>query len=637
MSTVEIDKSKDSDNAQDIVDDDDNKDINNAQQQQLPQPPQSPPPQSPPPILKKKETRSVSNADILKKLRNILDGVASQEADLKRKTHKIEEWYNLHQEGLNLASITKKKLIEYEPVNDLDDQETKSLKAKNKTEINKCLDNLEQQLKKINLSEKKYRSRESIQEKTELNETIKKLQNKYKILSTKYNQQISDIEKLTKQNQENENKIKSLTESHKKSVESLKKELHSKHKNYIHNLQSQHESLLKKQKDQHTKNAEKIFSNEKNSLNSNIESLETEIDKLKRENLENLNKKLKELRKEKDLEIDKLSLEIEKGINDYQILENKLKEKQEEISEFELREKAHKELMLKWQAQKEKKNEKINELTESITTLNIKIENLESQNQKLQETTALNSIQMTQRETQFNELDTKHNEVSNQLQQMDKDKKLLEAKLKVSIKEIIKLRQEVKDKDENKSVILTELSNMEIEKNKKVKDLTQKINDLNNEVLLLNKEFSKSFQSLNANLNDVHSKLESFSVTIRNFSGDSLKQIYDTELEARKKSNEELPAWQDNIREQVRRANEQMTINGISTITNNGNNNDEESKQNEIIHESETQIAHIKLTGLQILAEYTALLLEYNDLYISTNNNVNSNKKKPPRRKPSHK
>lgn len=347
-----------------------------------------------------------------------------------------------------------------------------------------------------------------------------------------------------------------------------------------------------------------------------------------------------ELRKEKDLEIQKLSLEIEKGLNDYQILENKLSEKQEEISEFELREKAHKELMLKWQAQKEKKNEKINELSESITNFNVKVENLESQNQKLQETTALNSIQMTQKDTQFNEMENKYNEINIKLQQMDKDKKLLEAKLKVSIKEIIKLRQETKDKDENKTVLLTEMSNMEIDKNKKINELESEINNLQNEILLLNKEFSKSFESFNTNLNDVHSKLESFSVTIRNFSGDSLKQSYDTELEARKKSNEELPAWQDNIREQVRKANEQIQINGPCSITNGHSNSNEESKQNEILHESETQIAHIKLTGLQILADYTSLLLEYNDLYIkynNNNNNDNSSKKKSPRRKASNK
>ena len=96
---------------------------------------------------------SAANADILKKLRNILDGVASQEADLKRKTHKIEEWYNLHREGLNLATTTK-KLIEYKPVNDSDDEETKLLKTKTKTEINKYLDNLEQRLNKINILEK---------------------------------------------------------------------------------------------------------------------------------------------------------------------------------------------------------------------------------------------------------------------------------------------------------------------------------------------------------------------------------------------------------------------------------------------------------------------------------------------------
>merc|ERR1712154_739418 len=94
------------------------------------------PPAPPPPP----ETKKKSSNDIMIKLRNILDGVASQEADLKRKAHKIEEWHTMHRDALGLAAKTKQKLIEFEAITESDDEETKTNKTKNKTAINSNLD-----------------------------------------------------------------------------------------------------------------------------------------------------------------------------------------------------------------------------------------------------------------------------------------------------------------------------------------------------------------------------------------------------------------------------------------------------------------------------------------------------------------
>eukprot|EP01084_Bolivina_argentea_P010511 19572_1 len=115
-----------------------------------------------PPTLKKQitsttVTKQKSKKDIKKKLRNILEGVTSQETDLKKKTLKLEEWYNIHNETLSTATNTKKMLIEFDVINDDDTDEIKNTKTKNKTDINNNLDKLEKKLKKINILEKNYR------------------------------------------------------------------------------------------------------------------------------------------------------------------------------------------------------------------------------------------------------------------------------------------------------------------------------------------------------------------------------------------------------------------------------------------------------------------------------------------------
>ena len=539
--------------------------------------------------------------------RNILDGVASQEADLKRKAHKIEEWHSLHKDALDLAAKTKQKLIEFEVISEADDEETKVVKTKKKTAINSNLDALEKQLKKINNSEKKYRSRQCVDELKELNDTIKKIQSKHKLLTTTYNLQTSDLDALRKDKQQNEQKIKDLIEANKKNMETIKREMSSKHKDYIQNLQSQHDNLLKKQKEDCTKNMEKQWMTEKQLLNGNIQKLENEILRIKQEHSEEMEMKMDKLSMEKEMQISKLQKE-------YNAIDDKLVLAQVEISELKQREEAHKELMLKWQAQKEKKNEKINELTKKMQCLTDDIERMQNENQSLQETAAFASIQITQKDEKLNEIETKFGSLQMRMDQNEKDKKLLEAKLKVSIKEIIKLRQDTKDKDENRNLLLTQMSNLEFEKDKIIKSLNESVAGLKNEIALVNKECLHKFKALNENLNDTHSKLESFSVTIKNFSGrELLRESYDTELEARTKSNEELSAWLENIRIQTQRATEQMSMNEI-VMMNSANDGDE--KTNGVIKESETQIAHIRLTGLQLLENYTSALLSYNHLFI---------------------
>eukprot|EP01084_Bolivina_argentea_P090974 163830_1 len=386
--------------------------------------------------------------DILIKLHNILEGVSSQEADLLHKTHKLEEWCQLHRDALDIAQQTKQQLIDFEVVDEDDTEQEKCSKQQRKTQINDNLDKLEQYLKKISWREKKYRCRDCIEGEGEL-------QHKYTILRTKSDELIA-----------------------------------------------KHESMA------------------------------------------------------------------------------------QQMSEYKERETAHRALMLKWQAQKEKKNGKINELS-------LAIERLEFDNERLQETSALNAIQMTQKEQMISELESK----CAQMQQMKGEKTVLEAKLKVSIKEIIKLRGAVKDKDEHKTVLLTKLS-----------EVSSNLRNARNEMELLNDEYLAKFKAFSSHLNDVHSKLESFSVTIRNFSGNALKSAFDTELEARVKSNEELPAWKENIKVQLQRATQQITIQTLITTNN-------------YIKESETHIAHINLTALQLLHEYTSLLIQYNHLYIANNNN----------------
>lgn len=125
---------------------------------------------------------------MLTKLRHILDGVASQEADMKRKTHKLEEWLGLHRDALELASSTKQKLIEYDIVSDADDADTVRAKSTAKTAINELLDALERHLKRIRREEKKHRSRESVQEKKELLSNLAMLKSKHKSVVAKLEQ-----------------------------------------------------------------------------------------------------------------------------------------------------------------------------------------------------------------------------------------------------------------------------------------------------------------------------------------------------------------------------------------------------------------------------------------------------------------
>merc|ERR1712176_1444768 len=116
------------------------------------------------------------------------------------------------------------------------------------------------------------------------------------------------------------------------------------------------------------------------------------------------------------------------------------------LAEAKQREQAHKELMIEWQAQKEKKNEKINELSKQLQVVTDELEQIKNENQSLQETAAFASIQLTEKDERFNQMESKAQQLQLAMDQSEKDKKLLEAKLKVSIKEIIKLRQDIKGK-----------------------------------------------------------------------------------------------------------------------------------------------------------------------------------------------
>ena len=187
-----------------------------------------------------------------------------------------------------------------------------------------------------------------------------------------------------------------------------------------------------------------------------------------------------------------------------------------------------------------------------------------------------------------------------------------------------------------------------MDKNKEIAALNGDVHLLQNEAVSMRTSFRECFESMNATLNGLHSKLETFSVTIRNLSGSELARSFDTELEARTKSNEVLPQWMDNIRKQLQKTTEHLSIHRISESTDcahsesahavdaddadddaNGQMDGDEGKQqqpslgrsavtaNAAIRESETQIAHIRMTAMQLLHEYAATLQESNNLYIA--------------------
>ena len=321
-------------------------------------------------------------------------------------------------------------------------------------------------------------------------------------------------------------------------------------------------------------------------------------------------------------------------------MEQRLKENAAEIGQCRSREEAHTELMRRWQSEKEKKNDKINTLTEAMERVNERLETELAERQRMHETMALYNVQIEQKEQTLNTLRTQHETTKSELDRSEKEAKLLAAKLKVSVKEIIRLRQEVADKEEMERTVRCEMEKMEMDKNKEIAALNGDVHLLQNEAVSMRTSFRECFESMNATLNGLHSKLETFSVTIRNLSGSELARSFDTELEARTKSNEVLPQWMDNIRKQLQKTTEHLSIHRISESTDavddgdadddaNGQMDGDEGKQqqpplgrsavtaNAAIRESETQIAHIRMTAMQLLHEYAATLQESNNLYIA--------------------
>ena len=208
---------------------------------------------------------------MLTKLRHILDGVASQEADMKRKTHKLDEWLGLHREALDLASSTKQKLIEFEIISDDDDAETQRAKTTHKTAINESLDALERQLKRIRREEKKHRSRESIQEKKELMAEVTALKNKQKSMSAKLKQASSSLEQqkdtLTSQQDKHREHTQSLLARHEQEVAALASSLRDQHEKELEALRKE----LNEAKTAHSSERESMVSSQ-SALEAKVET-----------------------------------------------------------------------------------------------------------------------------------------------------------------------------------------------------------------------------------------------------------------------------------------------------------------------------------------------------------------------------
>merc|ERR1712228_529050 len=162
-----------------------------------------------------KQNNGDGNDALMIKLKNILQNVTTQESVLQKKTSKIETWHKMHQSALSKACKVRHQLIEFKPINEAkDDEETKQKKTKNKHSINMALDELTNELKQLNDSEVKFRSTESMDELKQHSDANNKLQNKYNALFKQNNA-------LLKENENNKQKIKSLTDQQHAIIESM--------------------------------------------------------------------------------------------------------------------------------------------------------------------------------------------------------------------------------------------------------------------------------------------------------------------------------------------------------------------------------------------------------------------------------
>eukprot|EP01083_Nonionella_stella_P015085 42223_1 len=506
--------------------------------------------------------RNANDEAAMIELHNTLERLSAQESDLKHKANHVGQWYHLHKNALQTTAQTKQKLIHI--VNDPSKRD-----AHQTLLMRSNINQLEQTLNQIASHEKQYQSQESIRKENDFSQTICELQNKYDALRAKYNQQTTELQQLSAKYHDTKLELKSLTQSYKSSMESME----SKHKAYIEKLTSENDNLFKTHKQQQQK-----------SITAAVHALK--------------------IQKQKELQI---------ALDACKAMEHKWIEKETEIAEYREREEAHNAMMVMWRKEKGKKNAKIDELSKTIEELNEKIKMLERQHERLQETAALHSVQMAQKEQMLGELQEKCKGKCQEIERVRGLKNLSDAKLKVAVKEIIKLREEINAKEAHKTVLLTNLSEMETDTNKNITQLKSNVERLEHEMEMLRYEFGHKFKIFSERLNEAQSKLESFSVTIKNFSGNELKQSFDTELEARVKSNQELPMWKENINKQLQKTTHQIAVRNMN------------GKDNNYVKESERHIAHIKLTGLQILHEYTSLLIRYNHLYILHNGNGNNN------------
>eukprot|EP01084_Bolivina_argentea_P227046 383475_1 len=319
-----------------------------------------------------KQNDTTNTSDLMTKIRNILNNVTDQETFLQEKTSHIEKWYNMHKSALQNAENIKKKLQEFDPINEeTDNEETKQLKTENKNIINLALDNLTDELKLLQESETQYRSNESKDEIKIQTESINKLENKNNIL-------IRHNKSLLEENNKYETKIKLLTEQHEILLETTKKDLFDRHKDYVSNLQHQHEGQLKSLKIQQEN------------------QISYEIAKLTKDKQLEIDKKLNELSLQKNIEFererDDLHNEIVLLKDKNNAFETDNDEKNELLTRYVELDCQHQKARIEWNNEKIKLNTEINEMKESSMKTAETLLELKNCNSELQSAAAKHTL-----------------------------------------------------------------------------------------------------------------------------------------------------------------------------------------------------------------------------------------------------
>merc|ERR1712228_499562 len=409
------------------------------------------------------------NDALMVKLKNILQNVTTQESVLQKKTSKIETWHKMHQSALSKACKIKQQLIEFKPINEAEEnEETKQKKTKNKHSINMALDELTNELKQLNDSEVKFRSTESMDELKQHSDANNKLQNKYNALFKQNNA-------LLKENENNKQRIKSLTDQQHATIESIKKELFDRHKDYVENLQNQHLGHIKSMEIQ------------------NQNALQYEISKLKIDSNIEIEKQLKEMETNKNEEFESQQKELQNKIDSIQAENDKLHKnmtgKDEILANFVNMNKEHQILSNEWNENKKMLNMQILEMKQNemrITELMLEQKN---ENNQLQQNAVKHSLNVIKASENMHKLNLELLE-SKKLQQthlkkidaMNEKYKSLTTQYAISkqekialIKEVKKLRKIIIEKDDKKNEILSKMSENEILHNQQIEDLNQEI------------------------------------------------------------------------------------------------------------------------------------------------------------------